>query len=70
MKKPKSPCDKNCELRSAECKLTCCKWKMYEREQAEYRRVREHEIAMASEIVDYEKARKTKELRFAHVRKR
>ena len=66
MKRPTPPCGKVCELRTAECKLTCCKWKMYEAEQAEYRREREADIAREAEIVLYGKSRTSKEIRKAH----
>lgn len=70
MKRLTPPCGKVCELRTAECKLTCCKWKKYEAEQAEYRRVREQELAKGEAYVDYTKDRRTRDLHSLHTRKR
>ena len=60
----KIPCGKECPDRSAECKLTCEKWKEYETAYFEERKVKDKEREQLQNYFYF------KEQQFEHRRKR
>lgn len=58
--KPKQPCDRGCEKRTSECKLTCEKWADYELEykkydDAKYKEVQEVEMLQDATRASYKR---------------
>ena len=61
--RPKSPCVKECEFRTAVCKCECELYKEYESKYSVYIKQKEKNIAASNELSDYKKGIIQKQLK-------
>lgn len=60
VKKPTSPCTKDCAKRSADCALTCSRLKVYKEHQNRYYAQRKQEQQSAADICEHQRAARMK----------